>query len=616
MAASLFAVGELRDTRASEAFGTSTAETTSLYRRRPRHLACTGGVDWCLRTSTPTTMFYGSLDANESLGHCTQATASRCAIFDHLNRRHRCILSIDIDEEGRNRQLQATVSLIGTLARKVPSLVSLRVCDTLATEEGRDTVASALATAYSLQELHMRKATLNGLCVLLFHKFFSATERLTTLSLIDVHFHPGDSAPLLLKALKRNSSIHTLTLAVCTCFHGPNHGALLAAVLARKDSLRTLSLKRCCFTCPAGVHAIMNALINNRHLYGLSLHGFMYSRVFEEMIPRMLVGNDALRTLRVERGSYNDRCSCKGVVRYCGTDYSDESESIDPITQGIPQNKWLEELTVDLSSSTLSECLCFFKALRRNKTLRRVVIVDIPNSGTAKLYRAMRKNDVEGRVTFKCPLIVMESLEAVATCSEMSHVVINSDNLASGEMLEGALALLPRWAHIRYLGLCFSGEQFVSVQALLIPYLEANTTLRHLYLNVGGRIDDCHVRRNLLVALLKNRNLRKLHVEGRIIVDDEEAENHTLCSLDHNEVPHSRHYHAVHSVVSRNRALAMCAAHFVVGANRSDYCANALSLVSHSPQLLFNVMEMASVEEAVAAACIQRTLMENRRIQP
>ncbi|XP_070377033.1 uncharacterized protein [Dermacentor albipictus] len=661
-------------------------------------------------------MFHSSLDRNESLGHCTQIAASRrCAIFDHLHsvnaeistvnlelrevapghlelktlkldhiarqyiaeanpsvthlldfilQRHHCIVSIDIDVKDLNRGRQANTFLIGIVARKVPSLVKVHVHNIHATEEERDTVVSALATAYSLQELHMHNVTLNSLCVVLLHNFFNATERLTTLSLIDVHVHP-DYAALWLKALKRNSSIHTLTLALCTCFHGADHGALLATVVARKECLRTLNLKQCCFTCPAGMYAIMSALVDNRHLYGLSLHGYMHSRVFEELIPRMLAQNDALRNLRVGYGRHNDDCSCKGGMRGCGMDYSDEGGCIDRLTQGFLQNKWLEELTVDLSCSCMSGCVRFFEALRRNQTLRKAVVVDVPLTDTAIMYQAMRKNGVESRVTFKCALIVTECLEAVETCSGISHVIINSETVVRSEMLESALALLPQWAHIRRLGLCFSGEQFLSLQALLIPYLAANTALRNLYLNVGGRIDDRHVRRSLLMALMNNRSLQKLHVEGTIIVDEEEAigvacalsvnrtlsnvalyysdddvddiddtslvlreigtmlrclalrlqENHTLCIFDHNEVPHSSHYHTVRSVVNRNRALAMCAAHFVMGTNRSDYCANALSLVSRSPQLLFNVMEMASVEEAEAACRIQRTLTESRRLQ-
>ncbi|KAL1475463.1 hypothetical protein MTO96_037280 [Rhipicephalus appendiculatus] len=328
-----------------------------------------------------------------------------------------------------------------------------------------------------------------------------------------------------------------------------------------------------------------------------------------------------------------------------------ESMNLDLLTQAISGNERLEELRVDLYTTPLSKCQRFFEALRENTTLRRVTVTRFPNRQAAALCQAIRHSGVQERVNISWPYIFEEPLDMTAECTSVSSVILPCNELRHMPLLYGALTLLPRWNHIRHLSVRLLSDQLCSMYKHLLFYLQTATNLRSLCLDVTGRVGR-DIRRKLLMVLLSCCRMQQLKIVGGLVLDAYEAmdvahalclndnlsdfcffeapgpegsdgvaierilrhlapcisRNLTLCFLEHDMVMNSKEFHEVHSVVRRNRALAMNAAHFVLGKNTSDYCAKAFSLVRNCPQLLFNVMAMASLDEAEAASCIQRTL--------
>ncbi|KAH6924580.1 hypothetical protein HPB50_019618 [Hyalomma asiaticum] len=375
-------------------------------------------------------------------------------------------------------------------------------------------------------------------------------------------------------------------------------------------------------------------------------------------MPMLLTHNDALRSLRIERSqySYKEPCKCKADLPDC-TDrplryLTDECPDLDLLTEGISQNKRLTELTIDLSSSSLPKCQRFFMALRENKVLQRVTVTRLRSADAFEVCQLIRQNGVQERVHLTWPITVTAPVQAAVRGLYLSSACIDCTDSQNRILQHGGLNWLPVWKHTRDLSLRLHCDQLVSGYAHLLSYLNVTIDLRNLCLNIEGRIADKRLRQNLMMTLLGNPGLRKLKIVGGLVVDRDEVRdfakalcfndslfdfslfrdttqessdvvpiesilshmsylvtrNRTLCFLGHDKVPNSSDFQAVHRAVRRNRALAMRAAHFVVGVDKSDYCAKALSLVRNSQQLLFDVMRLAAIGEGEAAARIQRIL--------
>ncbi|XP_070383164.1 uncharacterized protein [Dermacentor albipictus] len=556
-----------------------------------------------------------------------------CSVGHLLNlvlRSHHCIVSVDVDFDAL--YVGDNISIVEIIVAKVKSLVSLRLRNMFTTKERLDSLASVLHRADNLHELHLQNSiTLNRKCALLFQALFRSADRLTALSIANVHVDPL-LATQLLEGLAQNSSIHTLSASTCACFHGIEHGAPLVTAIARRQALKSLKLERCCFQCEGGVKSLMKALAANRCLSTLSLSGFGFAIAFQELMPALLYDNDALQTLSIDSHYYyNNVCCWRYGPLICTGDQLGRHTAgrldLDLLSEGISKNIWLEELTIDLSTSEPWKCQRFFKTLRENTTLRRVIVTNVIYADAGQICSAIRQDGLQDRVTLMCQLVVREPLEAVAMCTNISTVVIDYIEPPNWQLLERVLILLPQWQHITELYLGLPSEQLVSGYVHFQSYLLRTTKLRNLNLIVVGRVVERNIRRNLAQTLLLNRSLRKLSVVGEMVVDAHEAQevaqmlcgnatlcefsffgefsqegydpvttatilrymaphitkNHALCSLKHGPVPYSANLHAVHNVVRRNRALVMRAARFVVGTDRSDYCAEALNLVWHCP---------------------------------
>ncbi|KAL1476634.1 hypothetical protein MTO96_036367 [Rhipicephalus appendiculatus] len=570
--------------------------------------------------------------------------------------RHICIVSVDIDAADIREKPAALLPFL--LIAKLPLLERLHTCNMFTTEKLMRSLARALFMALALTELHLQNETsMDFMDVHCIKSLFHHSGRLTTLSITNVHIHFA-AATSLFPALLENSSLHTLKISTCPCFCGPDHGTPLVAALIRKPTLRSLTLERCCLKCRPGVIDIMKAVASNSCLSELSLSGFSFGVAFEVLMPILLMDNDALRNLTIEcrESDYTEPCKCEFGLSHC-TDVcslghlSTEFFNLDLLTQAITRNERLEELSVDLHTSPMSKCQRFFEALRENTTLGIVTVTRFPSRQAATLCQVIRQSGVQERVNISCPLIFEDPMDSIEECTNFSSVIIDSTPHQHRRLFDSALTLLPRWHHIRDLSLRVLSDQFVSRYNFFRLYLETATNLRRLYLDVRGRVGRL-IRGNLLMVLLSKCRMQKLNIVGGMVLDGEEAvevahalclnntlsefslfrtsgpedcevvaietilyhlahcvkRNHTLCFLEHDMVTNSRNFHEVHSVVRRNRALAMRAAHFVLGKDTSEYCVEAFRLVRHSPQVLFDVMEMASLDEAEAAHRILRTL--------
>ncbi|KAH6924732.1 hypothetical protein HPB50_023767 [Hyalomma asiaticum] len=470
--------------------------------------------------------------------HTSNRNLTAGHLLEYVVRHHRCIVSVDVDVDDFQDNLPS--SLLNVILRKVPSLESLSVCNTFETEEQLRFFSCALSEAYMLKDLHLKSTvTLDARCVCFFRTLLCSTGRLTTLSMNNVHIHPHGASSLF-EGLLQNSTIHTLAISTCTCFHGPEHGSPLVALLACKLTLRSLNLERCCFECRDGVVAIMKAVADNYCLSELSLVGFCFGLAFQGLMPMLLTHNDALRSLRIERSqySYKEPCKCKADLPDC-TDrplryLTDECPDLDLLTEGISQNKRLTELTIDLSSSPLPECQRFFMALRENKVLQRVTVTRMRSADAFEVCQLIRQNGVQERVHLAWPITVTAPVQAAVRGLYLSSACIDCTDSQNRILQHGGLNWLPVWKHTRDLSLRLHCDQLVSGYAHLLSYLNVTTDLRNLCLNIEGRIADKRLRQNLMMTLLGNPGVRKLKIVGGLVVDRDEVRDFAkaLCFND------------------------------------------------------------------------------------
>lgn len=571
-------------------------------------------------------------------------------LLDAVLQQHLCVISLYVDE-----QKEPTGIPFDILIRKVPSLVMLRLRAVVERNEGFTGLAGALMSAHCLQNLRLEAISLNADCVRLLSNYFSTTARLGTLSLAHTHVDPSVAEQLLM-ALEQNSTIRTLLLSACLCYRGVflGHGSQLANCLGANTALQSLILDRCCFDCTPGLRVIMDALRTTRRLSTLYLIGFTNTEAFAELMPLIISENDALRSLKVvpsEAGGELCECYVNYKCASCEVDYTDsEVGNINSITNAIPHNRWLQHLTVDLSKSSLEECWNFFQALRQNTTLSKVGVVGIRNGDAHSICQMIRESGMADRISLQCALNVQEPVEALIACRTLSSICINAKQPEYSQLLNRAMMLLPFWGHVKELTLSLTADGLVKGYALLVPYLEQATKLRNFKLLVDGPVTLVDVRRCLLTAIFRNLSIRKLHIKRGLVTNLEEARelastlcanttlcefalfcdselslidellrnlalglqvNRTLCWLHHTQVFYTPHYNAVQDVLRRNRAMATCAVHFVVGTKRTRRCAEAFHYVSDTPGLLDYVMETAAIDEVRAAHAIRKALSRN-----
>nr|XP_054920990.1 uncharacterized protein LOC129381830 [Dermacentor andersoni] len=571
-------------------------------------------------------------------------------LLDAVLQQHLCVISLYVDEHKDPTGIPFDI-----LIRKVPSLVMLRLRAVVERNEGFSGVAGALMSAHYLQNLRLEAIFLNADCVRLLSNYFSTTARLGTLSLAHTHVDPSVAEQLLM-ALEQNCTIRTLLLSACLCYRGVflGHGSQLANCLGANATLRSLILDRCCFDCTPGLRVIMDALRTTRRLSTLYLIGFTNTKAFAELMPLIISENDALRSLKVvpsEVGGELCECYLNYKCASCEVDYTDsEVGNINSITNAIAHNRWLQHLTVDLSKSFFEECWNFFQALRENTTLSKVSVVGIRNEYAHSICQMIREGGLEGRISLLCALNVQEPVEALITCRKLTSICINAKQPECSQLLSRALMLLPFWGHVIELTLSLGADGLVKGLGYLVPYLEQATKLRDFKLEVEGPVPLVDVRRRILTAIFCNVSIRKLHIDRGLITNLEEAQalasalcanntlcefalscdsdlslidellrslalglqaNRTLCWLHHTKVYYTPHYNAVQNVLRRNRAMATCAAHFVVGTKRTQRCAEAFHYVSDTPGLIDYVMQTASIDEMRAAYAIRKALSSN-----
>ncbi|KAL1470539.1 hypothetical protein MTO96_024150 [Rhipicephalus appendiculatus] len=571
-------------------------------------------------------------------------------LLDAVLQQHLCVISICIDE----RQ-EPTGIPFDIIIRKVPSLVMLRLRAVVEGNQGLISLARALTSGHRLQNLRLEAIFLNADCVSLLCSYFSTTATLETLSLAHTHIDPS-VADDLYNALEKNSTIRTLLLSTCLCYRGDymGHGTQLAACLGSNGNLRTLILDRCCFDCVAGLQVIFDTLRCARQLVTLYLIGFNNTKVFADVMPLIIFDNKVLRNLKVvpsEGGGELCECYLNYKCRSCEVDYINiDAGNINPLTHAIPHNRMIQLLTVDLSKSSTQECRNFFEAVRWNSALRKVTVLGLRNEDAPSICKMIRECGMTDRILLQCQLNVQEPVEAVMKCRNLPYISINAVHPEHSELLSKSLTLLPFWSQTTELSLSLSSDGLVSGHRLFMRYLEQATKLRSLKLLINEPVTIVRVQRLVRTALFSSRSIRKLHIDRGLVTNLQDARvlagelsanktlheftlfcdnelslideflrilsytleaNNTLCWIHHTEVFYTPHYNVVQNLLRRNRAMSMCAAHFVVGTKRTRRCAEAFQRVSNTPGLLAYVMETASLGEIQAAFAIRAALSKN-----
>ncbi|XP_072146121.1 uncharacterized protein [Dermacentor andersoni] len=569
---------------------------------------------------------------------------------------HRCVVAVDV--AGRTFGAHEDLTR-DAITRAGSSLRALRIRSVYRVSQPLvDSLGDAVGSLSRLRELAWTHDKLQRPLSGKLLAFLRMTSTLTSLDLVEVHM-PLPNAEALFGALKKNASLRRLTLSACLVIRDPNEtSALLRDYLSdgRCDQILSLTVRRSCTSHPPSLSAIVDGVCQNRSLQDLSVAGFFLGRWNFTVVAKLLNENRTLRRLTLIGTSWFEAFQGSFTSREHWKRRESEAPNGFPrCLLALARHRSLEQLTVDVSTFTVNECLSFCEAVRANRTLRVVTLARIRNEDVGAICDIISKTDTKDRIRLDHAYVLRDgcSENVVEYPALIKNVVLDPGNFRDPQMVGEALRLLPRFSQISSLSLTVvSGQQFDddNARAVVANFLETTTTLRRLDLSLhtsgplvyGGR-------EGLLRALARNTSLRTLRIHkmrftdpeiqllaatiadsatlcefGFFVEDNDRAAlkaflrgleprfsgNYSMLELSHSAIDGCPQYLAVQRVARRNRTLAMRASHYVMGVNHSKRCARALEEVSCGQGVVRTVAEFASIDEYTAAGVVQQALEE------
>lgn len=559
---------------------------------------------------------------------------------------HHCVVAVEVAGHtfaGHERLIRGAITSAGSHLRALRIRSVYRFSQPLVDDLG-DAVGS-LSRVKELAWTHdkLQKPPSSRLLT-----FLRSTSTLTSLDLTEVHM-PLPHAETLFGALKKNTSLTKFTLSACLVISDPDETCgLLREYLSggRCNRLLSLTVRKSCTSHPPSLSAIVDGVCKNKALQELSVAGFFLGRWNFTVVAKLLTENQTLRRLtligtswfEVFQGSFKSREQWKRRE-------SEAPNGFPRCLRALASHRTLEQLTVDVSTFTIKECFAFCEAVRVNDTLSAVTLARVRNEDVGAICDVVRKTGTEHCIRLDHGYVLKDGYcdDVVEYPALINNVVLDRQNFREQQMMDEALRLLPRFGQLSSLSL-----NAVIPQQLfgdVAKFLETTTSLRRLDLSLTTSGPLYGSNETLLHALMRNKSLRALRIqrmrftspdikllttmvadsstlcEFGLFVNDRVALkaflcglepwfscNYSLLELSHSPIDECPQYLTVQRVLLRNRALAMRAAHYVMGVNTSKRCARALEQVSHGQGVVRTVAEFASVNERTAASAVQEAV--------
>ncbi|KAL1483091.1 hypothetical protein MTO96_002161 [Rhipicephalus appendiculatus] len=406
---------------------------------------------------------------------------------------HRCVLAAEVAGRtfgGNDDLIRDAITSAGS------SLRTFRVRDVYRFSQPlADDLGEAVGSMSQLQELAWTHDKLQKPLSGRLLTFLRKASTLTSLDLTEVHM-PLPNAEKLFSALKKNSSLRKLTLSACLVISNPDEtSGLLRDYLSggHCDHLLSLTVRKSCTSHPPSLSAIVDGVCDNRALQDLSVAGFFLGRWNFGVVAKLLAENQTLRRLtligtswfEVFQGSFKSREQWKRRE-------SEAPNSFPRCLRALADHRSLEQLTVDVSTFTVQQCLAFCEAVHANKILRAVTLARVQNEDVGAFCDAVRKTRTEHQIILDHGYILKEGScdDVVQYPAFIKKVVLDQSNFREPQMVDEALRSLPRFDQVTSLSL-----NVVISQELLgdvARFLETTTSLSRLDLSLPTSAPGSH----------------------------------------------------------------------------------------------------------------------------
>lgn len=581
-------------------------------------------------------------------GRAHQARSRDARILFHvLLVRHGCVESLHLDEalvEGAG--LGECRELVVSALRQNTSLQALTVWRLYEYTSVRSDLFEAIGTMTNLRELALdstlpRSFVQDALCPLLV-----ATTCLTTLSTVGI-FHDDETGKRLSDALLRNETVETLSVQYSILNTGQyNERSVFCDFLANSTRLTSLSVQGvpgCPFFIDPIIKSIVSPLFFSTRLRKLRLCSFRLSADCAALLAYLVSRQGCLEILDIGDCLW----SPKDWLERCSTGIPADDDREDQTCLWMELFDFtapvqLSFMALGCDELKLHELRDLLNTAVAIESLKTVSLRNVPLDELKAVCRVIREAGMLSRVHIEELYYVDSStLSNLQEYPEaLSKVVIRSFAETGPQAFAEAVQLACYCYRVTMLELQLDRGFLSNVLAFrkLSEYLSTAVSLRQLWLT--GR-DEAHLGRTLRSAkrpysvlldlIFKNSAIRILRItdfrvgeENLRFLADEVCASKTLCWLIFSSVDNAENdtfvrliaakfrdnmtmsylnvlertdcvddeWFVIEDVISRNTGHLTCAAHYILGKDRSPRCAAAFDIVRGTNALMSRVDDL------------------------
>ncbi|KAH9365479.1 hypothetical protein HPB48_015425 [Haemaphysalis longicornis] len=410
----------------------------------------------------------------------------------------------------------------------------------------------------------------------LFHALLASHRCVIRVDLSDAVFEGGtlnEIRELAVRALRENKSLRILninTLPDCNIIR-----ADILTVLAEMVGLQELSIGES-EDLRLVVDALVSLILQSTALKTLDISELVVGDTDSERLSASLKRNRSVTALSVHTSILIAR-SGSGAAEF---------------SQYLKRAPWIASLTVSACAADASheDLRGIIEPLLETRTISELTLVGFQLDGRcAGLLAQLVAHGV-----------CLERLN-IGSCYWIRHRS-SYDEKDESSVLEAAkphsslleALFLSKSVTVLHVGRFVFGEENLR---FLAESVRNSNTLSEVYFLPLEDIDRHSFFRFLVPGIAGNYTLLRLHTSSP--VEEETTEDQFI----------------VRDVITRNRGLVTCAAHFVVYNVRTDHCTAAIERVQCSLGLVERVSDLASVDKTEAVAMIQRSVLAGMRGQ-
>ncbi|KAH7943161.1 hypothetical protein HPB52_005950 [Rhipicephalus sanguineus] len=562
---------------------------------------------------------------------CANNQTSAPELLRQLLESHRCIVSLesnyDVVNSAPMAEILARSSSLRRLTVEGTAEDPPEVLDRAGGTDDRFHFLQKHATSTAAMEIPVRLLEKDG-------------ATLVSLDMMDLKISPS-MAKKLMEALVNNDTLEELAVGDTVFYSGPDGGTVGPFVRYLTKSYSTLRKLTIRVSLPgvdiAELQTLARAISGVTTLEDLTWYGLV-TRLLCTSFLEAVTQSRSLRSLK-----FLLAVCLHDLVLPCAR----ENTSVPGWVTALRENSTLQNLDVDVSWFSSTDCCLLLEALAKGNSIQSVTLRYFSKyNDLVEVCRAVRDCGLDGKVHIEDYRVVLEDAWILPACRQVRSVDVSCwHSLPSMGVLRNFFRIAASCHHVTSMCVCFYffdeatfaslaayiresltidqidlliefsehhhsfiADNDVAVQSMsnLIAALSSNTSITTMHLStetyIGDR--DCQV---LADGATNNRKLRKLSVTGlstfihvfldRLLSGLEHSYNLLLLELPFCDGTTERMREA-QELVRRNCSLVDRATRFVMG-DHSWYCASAFERVSEEPVLVTNVgRKVNATEEA------------------